>query len=270
LKLGVLTLQNAPWATLVERWRTLDALGVETVWVADHLANWMHPEQPWFEAWSCVTTLAHVTSRPRIGPLVSPMTLRNPAVLARTALTVAVLSGGRLELGVGAGRPGSLDHDLVDATRWEPKEYARLFADWTQQLVEYLGAGRFQPSTNVPLTIAGRGGTILSLAARHATRWNTYGGVGLTPEEAVQRGREDNERLDELCAEAGRQVLRSALIGHSFVGETPWQSDDAFADLVGRWREAGFDELVVYYPPETGMPKGSVAPGVFERAFAKG
>jgi hypothetical protein len=84
----------------------------------------------------------------------------------------------------------------------------------------------------------------------------------------VRRGREDNERLDELCAKTGRTVLRSALIGHPFVGETPWRSDDAFADVVGRWQEAGFQELVFYHPPEWRMPTGSVTPGVFERAFA--
>ncbi len=270
MRLGVLTLQNAPWRTLVERWQTLDELDVETIWVADHLVNWMHPEQPWFEAWSCVTALAHLTNRPRIGTLVSPMTLRNPAVLARTALTVAELSGSRLELGIGSGQTGSLDHDLVEATRWEPKERARLFGEWTERLTNLLGDERFQPKADVPLTIAGRGRTILSLAAKYATRWNTFGGVGLTPDEAVRRGRDDNERLDELCAETGRSVLRSALIGYSFVGETPWSSDESFADLVGRWRDAGFEELVVYYPPETGMPEGSVAGGVFERAFSKG
>jgi alkanesulfonate monooxygenase SsuD/methylene tetrahydromethanopterin reductase-like flavin-dependent oxidoreductase (luciferase family) len=267
VKLGVLTLQNAPWPELVQRWRTLEELGVETIWVADHLANWMHPEQPWFEAWSCVTALAHLTERPRIGTLVSPMTLRNPAVLARTALTVAELSGGRLELGVGAGRSGSLDHELSEATRWEPGQRAALFTEWADRLVELIEDERFQPKANVPLTVAGRGKAILAVAARYATRWNTFGGVGLTPDEAVRRGREDNGRLDELCAETGRTVLRSALLGYSFVGETPWQSDDACADLVGRWGEAGFEELIVYYPPETGMPPGSVAPGVFERAL---
>ena len=187
VKLGVLTLQNAPWPELVERWRTLDELGVETIWVADHLANWMHPEQPWFEAWTCVTALAHVTERPRIGPLVSPMTLRNPAVLARTALTVAELSGGRLELGVGSGRSGSLDHELAEVTRWEPGQRAGLFAEWVDRLVELVADERFQPKVDVPLTVAGRGQAILGVAARHATRWNTFGGVGLEPEEAVRR-----------------------------------------------------------------------------------
>jgi alkanesulfonate monooxygenase SsuD/methylene tetrahydromethanopterin reductase-like flavin-dependent oxidoreductase (luciferase family) len=268
VKLGVITLQNAPWPELVERWRRLEELGVETIWVADHLGNWMHPQQPWFEAWSCLTALAHVTQRPRIGPLVSAMTLRNPAVLARTALTVAELSGGRLELGVGSGG-AAYDHKLAEVPKWEPKERAALFARWLERLLELLADERLQPKCELPLTVAGRGKTILSLAARHASRWNTFGGVGLTPEEGLRRGREDNARLDELCAEAGRTVLRSALIGYPFVAETPWRSDEAFQDFVARWQEAGFEELVVYYPPETGMPAGSVTPGVFETAFAQ-
>jgi hypothetical protein len=75
-------------------------------------------------------------------------------------------------------------------------------------------------------------------------------------------------RLDELCSETGRTVRRSVLIGHPFIAETPWRSEAAFADVVGRWEEAGFDEIVFYYPPETGMPEGSVTTGVFERVFA--
>ncbi len=268
MKLGVITLQNAPWPELVDRWRRLEELGVETIWVADHLGNWMRPQQPWFEAWSCLTALAHVTEQPRIGPLVSPMTLRNPAVLARTALTVAELSGGRLELGVGSGGT-AFDHDLAGVPKWEPKERAALFTRWLERLLELLADERLQPKRAIPLTVAGRGKTILALAARHASRWNTFGGVGLTPEEGLSRGREDNARLDELCAETGRTVLRSALIGHPFVAETPWRSDHAFQEFAGRWQEAGFEELVVYYPPETGMPEGSVTPGVFETAFAQ-
>ena len=111
---------------------------------------------------------------------------------------------------------------------------------------------------------------VLGLAARHADRWNTFGGFGINPEEAVRGGREDNARLDELCAETGRTVRRSALIGYPFNGETPWRSDEAFADVVGRWEDAGFEELVFYYPPEWATPEGSVEPGVFERMLGKG
>lgn len=269
MKFGVITLQDAPWAELVERWRALENLGIETIWVADHLGIGSRPEQTWFEAWSCITALAHVTEKPRIGPLVSPMTLRNPAVLARTALSVAELSGGRLELGVGSGASAA-DHALAQVPEWPPKERARLFADWVERLVELLADERLQPKAPVPLTIAGSGPTILRLAARHADRWNTYGGWGLSAEEGLGHARRDNELLDELCAQAGRSVLRSALIGHPFVAETPWRSEEAFRDVVGRWEDAGFEELVFFYPAEWEMPEGSVEPGLFERMLGKG
>ena len=140
--------------------------------------------------------------------------------------------------------------------------------DWVEHLLETLPHDGFHPKREIPLTIAGRGKTILGLAARHAGRWNTFGEFGITSEEALRRGREDNALLDEFCDETGRTVLRSALIGYSFVGETPFQSDEAYADVIGRYAEAGFEEMVFYYPPEWGMPAGSVAHGVFERAFA--
>jgi alkanesulfonate monooxygenase SsuD/methylene tetrahydromethanopterin reductase-like flavin-dependent oxidoreductase (luciferase family) len=112
---------------------------------------------------------------------------------------------------------------------------------------------------------------VLELAALHADRWNSYGGTGLDPREALRRGRERNERLNRLCERLGRDpdtLNRSILLGHPFVSETPWRSDDAFLDVARRWNGAGFDELIVYYPPQTGMPAGSVEPGVFERAIA--
>jgi alkanesulfonate monooxygenase SsuD/methylene tetrahydromethanopterin reductase-like flavin-dependent oxidoreductase (luciferase family) len=268
VKLGVITLQDTPWPELVERWHRLEELGVETIWVADHLGHkGLAPGDPWFEAWSCLTALAYETSTPRIGPLVSPMTLRNPAVLARTALTLAEISGGRLELGIGAGA-SEYDHRISQVSMWAPKERAAAFAVWVERLVEVLAEETFHPKHRIPLTIAGRGKTILGLAARYADRWNTFGGFGIGAEEALRQAREDNVRLDELCAETGRTVLRSALLGyHAFVDETPWRSDDAFVDVVERWGDAGFEELVFYYPPDTAMPEGSVAPGVFERAF---
>ncbi len=270
MKLGVLTMQDAPWMELVRRWQTLDELGVDTIWVADHLGgDWLRPGRPWFEAWTTLGALSQLTRNARIGTLVSPMTFRNPAVLARAALTVAEISAGRLELGVGAGGAAA-DHELAQVERWAPKARAARFEAWLERLLELLADERFHPKRSVPLTVAGRGPTMLRLAALYADRWNTYAGIGLTPREAARRSREDNARLDELCAGTGRSVLRSALIGFPFVGETPWASDDAFADVVGRWEDAGFEELVFYYPPEWGMPAGSVTPGVFESAVTKG
>jgi alkanesulfonate monooxygenase SsuD/methylene tetrahydromethanopterin reductase-like flavin-dependent oxidoreductase (luciferase family) len=269
VRFGVITLQQAPWPELQEQWRMLDGLGVETIWVADHLGHkGLAPGDPWFEAWSCVTALAYETRNARIGPLVSPMTFRNPAVLARTAVTVDELSGGRLELGVGSGA-AEYDHTVAGIPTWTPKERAAAFVTWLERVLELLAD--FAPGREIPLTIAGSGPTILGLAARHAHRWNTFSGFGISVEDAIRKGREDNARLDELCGETGRTVIRSALLGyHAFVPETPWRSDAALAEVVERWRGAGFDELVFYHPPDTNMPEGTVAPGVFERALAQG
>jgi alkanesulfonate monooxygenase SsuD/methylene tetrahydromethanopterin reductase-like flavin-dependent oxidoreductase (luciferase family) len=146
MKLGVLTMQDTPWPELVARWRRLDELGVETIWIADHLGGgWIKPGQPWFEAWCCLTALAHVTRRPRIGSLVSPMTYRNPAVLARAALTVAELSGGRLELGVGSGGARA-DHELAQVEQWAPTTRAGLFVGWVERLRELLAAEAAGPA----------------------------------------------------------------------------------------------------------------------------
>jgi hypothetical protein len=63
--------------------------------------------------------------------------------------------------------------------------------------------------------------------------------------------------------------VRSILLGwHGFIPETPWRSDEAFAEVIDRWRDAGFEEAVFYYPPDSNMPDGTVTPGVFERGFA--
>ena len=104
MRLGALTLQNRPWPELVESWRTLDALGLESLWVADHLANPLRPERPWLDGWTVPARRSRQPpQRARVGALVSSMTLRNPAVLAKAAVTLDHVSEGRAELALGAG-----------------------------------------------------------------------------------------------------------------------------------------------------------------------
>ena len=275
MKFGVITLQNAPWPELVDRWRRLDELGIETIWVADELGNAKNLAQPWFEGWACVTALAYETERARIGPLVSPITFRNPAVLAKAAVTVDHISGGRLELGIGAGG-SELDHELTQVPQWDAEERLSRLRAFVQRLLEVLSDQRLSPQPvqqRLPLTIAGHARETLRLAAEHADRWNAFGGYGFSAEEGLRRCRVRNERLTGLCEEMGRDpgtLRRSALIGYPFIAETPWRSEDAFNDFVKRWADAGFDELVLYYPPEWAMPEGSVEPGLFERMLGKG
>lgn len=261
MKLGAITLQNRPWPELRESWRRLDELGLDSLWVADHLANPLRLERPWLDGWTLLPALALETKRARVGALVSSLTLRNPALLVKAAVTLDQITGGRAELALGAGGSGR-DAELAG-------EPAESFTALVEKTIELLADDSLQPRPvrgRIPITIGGHSDEALELAARHADRWNSYGGKGLSPEEAVARARSRNRRLTRHCERFDRDpasLTRSILLGYPFVRETPWRSKDAFRDVVERWRDAGFDEVIVYYPPETGMPDGTVAAGLF-------
>ena len=99
-----------------ERWKFLTArvedLGYESLWRSDHLFSIVGQlQRPALEAWVSLAYLATGTKRIRFGTLVSPMTFRHPSLLALTSAAVDVLSGGRLEVGLGAGWE-SAEHGL--------------------------------------------------------------------------------------------------------------------------------------------------------------
>jgi alkanesulfonate monooxygenase SsuD/methylene tetrahydromethanopterin reductase-like flavin-dependent oxidoreductase (luciferase family) len=275
LKFGVMTLPTAPWPELVRRWTKLDSLGFETIWVPDHILG-VRAGGHWYEGWASLAGVAGATRRARIGTLVSPITFHNPARLAKAAVTIDHMSGGRLELGIGAGGSPA-DQELAGLPPWPLRERARRLRAFVERLDALLADERLRPEplqARIPLTIGGTGRTALELAARYATRWSSSGGErGTQPDEAAAAAREQVSVLDALCADRGRDpadVTRSILVGHPLTGETPWRSEGAFRETVDRWRTAGMTEVVVYYPPETGMPGGTVEPGLFERIFAEG
>jgi alkanesulfonate monooxygenase SsuD/methylene tetrahydromethanopterin reductase-like flavin-dependent oxidoreductase (luciferase family) len=105
MQLGVLI--EAEAGLTWDRWRRIMArveqLGFESLWLSDHFLSLTVAERESLECWVALTVAAVETTRVRLGPLVSPMTFRHPALLARMALAVDHLSGGRLVLGVGAG-----------------------------------------------------------------------------------------------------------------------------------------------------------------------
>src|SRR5579884_131168 len=91
-----------------EIWRSLcrdvESLGLDSLWRSEHLFSVMGVEgRECLECWTSLALAAEWTSRVEFGPLVSPLTFHQPAVLARAAASVDQLSGGRLVLGVGAG-----------------------------------------------------------------------------------------------------------------------------------------------------------------------
>src|SRR3954470_9502254 len=96
-------LQDRPVPDLLQWARRFEAAGVDSIWVADHVAHSMEPGREWYDGWTLLGALATSTERVRLGPLVSQFVLHSPLALARVAVTVDALSDGRLDLGVGGG-----------------------------------------------------------------------------------------------------------------------------------------------------------------------
>jgi alkanesulfonate monooxygenase SsuD/methylene tetrahydromethanopterin reductase-like flavin-dependent oxidoreductase (luciferase family) len=266
LRFGLLTDQNLPWATLLERWQLFEQLGFDSAWDGDHFNQPSRPTGPYFEGWTLLAGLAVRTARIRVGVMVSCNNFRHPGLLAQQAVTVDHLSGGRLEVGMGAGwfvpehermgipfpPPGELVDRFEEAVQIVDgllRNETTTFAGRHYQVTgAYVRPGPLQ-RPRPPLTIAAHKRRMLAITARFADRWNSYG--------TVQEMRERNQVLDEECARVGRDP---AAISRSFYGwatlmpADPWSSVAAFEDMVGRYREAGVNEFIIDQPREDQLP----------------
>src|SRR6202020_1733942 len=97
--------QHTTWTDMLEVWRAADDIDVfESGWTFDHFYPiFSDTTGPCLEGWTSLIALAQATSRVRLGTLVTGIHYRHPAVLANMASTLDIISGGRLELGIGAG-----------------------------------------------------------------------------------------------------------------------------------------------------------------------
>lgn len=266
LRFGIMTLQSVSWPTLVERWQLLDTWGFDSAWVADHFVTSQRPSAPWFEGWTLLAALAARTGRIRLGTMVTTITYRNPAILAREALTVDHISNGRLELGIGAGG-NPRDHTMTGVEIWDTRERVKRFREVVEivdtmlrnEVTTYQGSyyqikdAEMHPAPiqqpRPPLTLAALGPTTIKLAAKYADSWNSYVIPPISVEEALDLTRQRNTMLDGYCAQIGRdpaEITRSLLVW-PFVPDAPFDSKDAFHDFVGRYREIGIDEFIFYW-----------------------
>jgi len=235
-------------------WRIAEEGGFDHCWAMDHLASIGGPgdDRPIFDGWELLAAMAAATKRVRMGLLVTGITYRNPALLAKIATTVDHLSDGRLEFGIGAAWATN-EHEMYGISGLDHR--VGLLSEglqilkmlWTQERTDF--AGRYYTMTNAvanpkpvqkpypPIWIGAGGPSTLRLTARHADVWNPSGGVGRDPETALKASQE----LDEACAAVGREPgeIRRSI-------QLPFSGDpQEFADRLGRYHEAGFSELVV-------------------------
>ena len=269
LRFGVLDVPDADFPTLVERWRRVEELGFDFLFVADHYRHTRATSLPWFDGWTALAAMALETQTVRIGPLVANPVLRAPAVVAKAAVAVDHLSNGRLELAIGKGVE-EFDHMAVGQPYWTPSERSARFREYVEIVHGLLRSwqtpfsfeGRYYTTYEAtvapgpvqrpqpPITVGGQSRSVRRIAAERADCWNTFA-LGAVPfDEIVETVRAQNRELDEQCVELDRDpaTLRRSLV--CWKPLDPWEAPDAFERIVASFREAGISEFNVMWPSD--------------------
>src|SRR6202034_3182484 len=219
--------QNTTWADMLAVWKVADDIELfESGWTFDHFYPiFSDSTGPCMEGWITLTALAQATTRLRMGTMVTGIHYRHPAILANMATTLDIVSGGRLELGIGAGwneeESGAYGIELGS-----PRERSDRFEEACQVITELLSqqtanfAGRYYQLTDArcepkpvqrphpPICIGGSGEQrTLRTTARFAQHWNFVGG---TPEEFARK----RDVLHQHCEDLGRDPTRTLLSSH--------------------------------------------------------
>lgn len=252
--------QNTEWPDMLAVWQAADAIEVfDSGWTFDHFYPiFSDPNGPCLEGWTTLTALAQATTRLRLGTLVTGIHHRHPAVLANTASALDIISGGRLELGIGAGwneeesdaygiELGSITDRfdrfeeacqvLIGLLSRESTDFAGRFYRLTAARNEPKGPQRPHP----PICIGGTGERrTLRIVAKYAQHWNFPGGT------AVEFARK-RDVLKVHCAEVGRNPKEILLSAH--IRLTPDRGfRGVIEDTIALGAE-GLDLAIVYLPP---------------------
>ena len=214
---------DAQWPLILEHAREIERLGYDSLWVSDHLHNapWIdhgrpsgtpRMSAPVFECWSLLAALSQTTTRVRLGQLTTANSFRPPALLAKIVATVDVMSGGRVELGIGSGwfEREHLGYGMAfpsagQRIRMLGEALQVIRSLWTEHEVTFHGTyydldrARCSPKPlqqRVPLLVGGSGPTTLKVVAQSADKWNFIGRPEDYPAVCA--------RLREACDAVGR------------------------------------------------------------------
>lgn len=247
--------QRTTWAWMREVWQRADALDVfESGWTFDHLYPLFGDStEDCMEGWMTLAALLHETSRVRGGVLVSGMVYRQPGVLASMASTLDITSGGRLELGIGAGW-NEEECDAFGIELGSLRERFDRFEEGLEVITSLLAnerttfTGRHYRLTEamnnpkplqrpLPICIGGVGRTrTLPLTARFAHHWNFSGSDVATFTEC-------RDVLHDACASIGRdpgEITTSVILR--------WSGAAHALDEVAAYEAAGADLTIVSLP----------------------
>ena len=262
---GIMTApMQVDYDDILRVWREADGIQeIEHAWLFDHLMPiGGDPAGPIFEGWTLLSALAAQTERLRVGLLVTSNRFRPPALLAKIATTVDIVSRGRLDFGIGAGsRPshplarreydahGLPYHGAEDAVGSLGEALTIIRRLWTEnepfdfdgtyhQLAGAFGNPHPVQRPYPPIIIGGRSAGVLRLVAEHADLWNIPGG---DIDDVISR----SALLDRYCAEIGRDP---ASITRSIHLPISYDRPDTTRDAIGQAIDAGFRHVVLGVP----------------------
>ncbi|WP_024802524.1 LLM class F420-dependent oxidoreductase [Nocardia sp. BMG51109] len=252
--------QETTWGDMLAVWQAADDIEIyESGWTFDHFYPiFSDPTGPCMEGWTTLTALAQATERLRLGTMVTGVHYRHPAVLANMAATLDIISGGRLELGIGAGwneeESGAYGIPLGSITeRLDRFEEAcqvligllsRETTDFDGKFYQLTGA-RNEPKgpqrPHPPICIGGNGEKrTLRITARYAQHWNFVTG---TVEEFARK----RDVLAAHCADIGRDPKEITLSA-----QKRFDPQGGYGEVVD-WAAAlgaeGLELAIIYLPP---------------------
>jgi F420-dependent oxidoreductase-like protein len=277
-----------PWGDLVEVCRHAESTGWDGIWFADHfMPNAADTSAPVAEVWTALAGLAALVPRVRIGTLVAGNTYRNPAVLAKMAAGVDIISGGRLVLGLGAGWQEN-EHVAYSIPFYTVGGRLRRLDEACQIITSLFRNdrttfdGRYYQVQDAPLEpkpvqrplplLIGGGGekVTMRIAAQYADEWNVWG----TPETL----RHKTAVLDRHCEALNRDprsIRRSAqallvlsddpsVVENARVPGRPVIAGNVsqLQEIVREYQEAGVDELII---PDGTLGRGEQRTAVLDR-----
>jgi F420-dependent oxidoreductase-like protein len=260
--------EGVSWPQWLDLARACEQHGIPALFRSDHYLNLdgQHPERGSLDAWGTLNAVAAVTSTLRLGTMVSPATFRHPSTLAKLVLTADHVSGGRVELGLGAGWHAS-EHEAYGfpfpstGERMDilEEQLQVVLGNWSEGPFSFHGAHYTLRELNAqpkpvqrphpPLIMGGSAGPrSASLAARYADEYNT-----VFPTVAEVRDR--RARIDAACERAGRDPIPFSIMTGVLIG-----ADSAeLRDRAGRLAErTGGDAEAFLADPPSGWVVGTV------------
>jgi alkanesulfonate monooxygenase SsuD/methylene tetrahydromethanopterin reductase-like flavin-dependent oxidoreductase (luciferase family) len=285
LRFGVMIPPLPNWPVLRVYARLIEELGFDSIWVADHFANPFDTSTVWMEAWMLLAGISACTRQIQIGTLVSTLIYRHPALLAKQAVSLDHLSGGRFVLGLGAGSSDDPAHPMLGVSAWPSGERVSRFEEGVQIIDRMMrqeetsfegtyyqvrGAVVRPGPLQTPrpaLLIGGRGERMLGVAARYADNWNRLGSLKETQAECVAKAAKDAWLLADGARAVGREpdeIRRSFCLG--WTCEQLYSSPSAFQNHLYPLIELGVSEFMLGFWKDADVGKPSPVQHVGDEA----